>query len=70
MNDQKRWWNKTIVVCAISLSFVVNSILFTWEATRRPADTRTVEQKEYENCVVFYSVQNVQECEKYRELAK
>lgn len=61
---------KIILAIALAFSFVVNSIMFSWEATRRPQDMRTAEQKRYESCITFTEIEQVQDCEKIKDLAK
>lgn len=65
MNEN--FYLKLIAVIAIAFSFVVNSIMFTWEATRRPADVRTTIQKNFEECIDFSSANEVAECDKFKE---
>jgi hypothetical protein len=70
MNDTTSTHNIIKIVFAVSLAFTfpIVAIQFVWEATRRPTDLRSVEQKRYETCVLDVGLDKVQDCEKYKKL--
>lgn len=59
MND------RIIIVIAVSLSFLINSVMFTWEATRRE-DNRSEMAKRYDTCVRYATAEFVNKCDEFK----
>lgn len=70
--------NKTILCIAFAISFVINSVIYTWSHNRRSADDlvkihandKTSLEKRFDDCIFNTSAENIDSCKKIKELTK